>query len=310
MTLDSLVAILTALSLQANPSVHAIPTTVNTLPMAADVVMPQSPIKRRPESLGVATTAKSAIVVDVGSGAVLYAKDAKVERPIASLTKLMTAMVVLDQGLRPDELITIQGEDFEAARPDFMAGDTLTRRDALRAMLTVSANEIANAFARTSSPSAELGTGSGRAAFIDAMNEKAATLGLDHTLFEEPTGINPRNRATAVDVARLLRSALAYPEIREMTTQGRYDAVTQAGRVVRMDPTNLLLPSYLNQSPYRIVAGKTGSLPEAGYCLAQTTQNGDGKQIITVVLGSTDHFVRFQDVKALTSWAFDTYEWK
>ena len=302
MSLDSLVAILTALTLQANPSVHAIPTTVNTLPVAADVAVPAAPVKRRVESLGVATTAKSAIVVDVGSGAVLYAKDAKVERPIASLTKLVTAMVVLDEGLRGEQPMTIQGGDFEATRPDLMIGDTLSRREALRAMLSGSVNEIANAFARTSP--------NGRAAFIEAMNAKAATLGLEHAIFEEPTGINPRNRATAADVARLLRSALAYPDIREMTTQGRYDAKMLSGRTVRIDPTNLLLPSYLNQPPYRIVAGKTGSLPEAGYCLAQATENGEGKQIITVVLGSTDHFVRFQDVKALTSWTFDTYEWR
>lgn len=302
MSLDSLVAILTALALQASPSPHAIPTTVNSLPVAADIVVPQPPVKRRPESLGVSTAAPSAIVVDVGSGAVLYAKDALVKRPIASLTKLMTTMVMLDQGLRPDETITIQAGDFENARPDFAPGDTLTRRDALRAMLTASVNEIANAFARTSP--------NGREAFVRAMNEKAATLGMTQTTFVGPSGFNPKNQSTAADVARMMRSALAYPEIREITTGGRYDAETLNGHTVRMDPTNLLLSSFLNQPPYRIVAGKTGSLPEAGYCLAQTTQNGDGKQIITVVLDSSDHFVRFQDVKALTAWAFDTYEWK
>ena len=302
MTLSHFVAVLTAISLNANPSVHAIPATINT---TADVVaeqrqLPAPPTKIRPEALGVEVSAKSALVVDVSSGATLFAKDATVQRPIASLTKLVTAMVVLDQGLRPDELITIQEEDFVDARPFFAVNDTLTRGDALRAMLAGSANEISNAFARTSS--------GGRVGFIEAMNAKAKKLGLTSAVLEDPTGINPRNRANAVDVARLLRSALGYPTIRETTTAEAYDAKTTGVKTVRIKPTNLLLTSYLNTAPYKIIAAKTGSLPDAGSCLAQVTQNAEGHQIITVALGSADHFTRFQDVKALTAWAFQTYE--
>lgn len=141
MTLSHLVALLTALSLNANPSPHAIPATLQTptLPVVATSteaqapeapVLPDPPIKRRPESLGVVVTSKSAIVADVASGAVLFAKDAEVVRPIASLTKLLTAMVVLDQGLRDTDPIRIEAADIVDARPLLMVGDTLTRRDA------------------------------------------------------------------------------------------------------------------------------------------------------------------------------------
>ncbi|HWQ99528.1 MAG TPA: hypothetical protein VN397_01620, partial [Candidatus Methylomirabilis sp.] len=107
MTLNHLVALLTALSLNANPAENAIPTRLKPPPMADRREFPKPPVKIRVTSLGIETTAKSAIVVDVGSGAVLYAKNANVDRPIASLTKLMTAMVVLNQGLRGEEQITI-----------------------------------------------------------------------------------------------------------------------------------------------------------------------------------------------------------
>jgi D-alanyl-D-alanine endopeptidase (penicillin-binding protein 7) len=133
---------------------------------------------------------------------------------------------------------------------------------------------------------------------------------LEYTTFVDPSGISPKNVSSALDVARVFRSAIAYPEIREATQSNRFDMRTLAGRLVHLDPTNNLLSSYLNAEPYGIVAGKTGSLPEAGYCLGQVTRHPDGQQVITVVLGSDNHFGRFQEVKALTAWAFDVFSWK
>ncbi|MEN9557974.1 MAG: hypothetical protein RL141_343 [Candidatus Parcubacteria bacterium] len=301
MSLDHLVALLAAVSLQANASTHAIPVTIATVPLVQTIASPVPPVKKEGAGAGVVVSARSAIAVDVGSGEVLFAKEAEVVRPIASLTKLLTAMVVLDQGLRGEELITVDARDFVEARPEFAAGDTMTREVALRAMLIGSVNELANAFARTSE--------GGEEAFMQAMRDKAAVLGLTHTSLTEPSGINPRNTSTASDVARLMRASLGYAEIRDMTTQGSITVTTTAGKNVKLDSTNLLLPTYLNQDPYRIIAGKTGSLPEAGYCLAQVTQNKEGKQVIIVGLGSTDHFTRFQDVKALTTWTLGAFTW-
>jgi D-alanyl-D-alanine endopeptidase (penicillin-binding protein 7) len=309
MTLSHLVALLTAVSLNANPSPHAIPVTIDPPPAVAgapvEAPVPMPPVKKRPESLGPVVSSKSAVVIDVASGSVLFAKDAKVVRPIASLTKLMAAMVVLDQGLEGDKTITLEMGDFQETS-FFQAGDVLTRRDAFKAMLVGSVNEIANAFARTSP--------GGRDAFVEAMRAKSQMLGLDSATFADASGVNRGSRASAVDVARLLRSALGYTEIRDDSSMLGLLVRTVAtegavSRPVNIKATNLLLTSYLNKDPYRIVAAKTGSLPEAGYCLAQTTENADGHQIIAVTLGSVDHLTRFQDVKAMTGWAFETYQW-
>lgn len=301
MSLSHLVALLTAASLQANASTHAIPVTIVTRPLVALLLPPAVPVKAADAPVAPSVTAKSVIVVDVGSGEVLHARDAEVVRPMASLTKLLTAMVVLDQGLRGEELLTVDAKDFVAARPEFAAGDTLPREVALRAMLVGSVNELANAFARSSE--------GGKEAFMEAMRQKAAVLGLTKTTVEEPSGINPRNQSTATDVARVMRAALGYPMIRDMTTARVVTVTTEAGKQVKIDSTNLLLPTELNQQPYRIIAGKTGSLPEAGYCLAQVTQNAEGKQVIVVGMGSTDHFVRFNDVKVLTEWVLEAFTW-
>jgi D-alanyl-D-alanine carboxypeptidase len=79
---------------------------------------------------------------------------------------------------------------------------------------------------------------------------------------------------------------------------------------IHIPATNLLLKTYLNKDPYKIVAAKTGSLPEAGYCMAQLTKNAQGNEIVAVELGNDNHFSRYQDIKAMTAWAFETYQWE
>lgn len=302
MTLDHLVALLASVSLQANASTHAIPVSVAARPLVEVFVPPASPLKREAAVAAPSVSARTAIVVDVGSGEVLFAKDAMAQRPMASLTKLLTAMVVLDEGLRGEEVVTVEARDFVEARPEFAAGDAMTREAALEAMLVGSVNELANTLARTSE--------GGRGAFIEAMQEKVAVLGLEHTLVFEPSGINPRNVSSAKDVAKIMRAALGYPTIRDMTVRSSVVVTTEMGKQVKVDSTNLLLPTALNRDPYRIIAGKTGSLPEAGYCLAQVTQNADGKQVIVVGMGSADHFVRFTDVRLLTEWVLGAFTWR
>lgn len=304
MTLNGFVALAAALVVQANPSPMAIPQQMEVQPAYRIAVRtPNQPERVRADSYGVRTTANAAIVADVSSGAVLYAKKATVAYPIASLTKIMTSMVLIDAGLQPDELITIKASHVEAQGSHALNdGDTVKRSEALHAMLVQSLNEAANAFAEAYP--------GGRAAFVAAMNEKARTLGLEKTHFEDPSGISSRNVASALDVARMLRSALAYSEIREATQSGIYLLKTTAGRAVEIEPTNQLLTSYLGKDPYRIVLGKTGSLPEAGFCLGMVTRKAEGQQVISVVLGSDTHPSRFQDVKAMTAWAFEAFSWK
>lgn len=275
---------------------------INSLPVAKYVAdAPFGPIKVRTESLGVDVTARAALVLDVASGRSLFEKDEQTAYPIASLSKLMTAMTFLDT--HPDlseEVVVLAEDDPHEGRAVFPTGERFTKQELLQALLIGSVNTAGNVIART--------TG-GREAFVHRMNEKAHELHLQRATFFEPTGLDARNQATAHDVALMLRAALSYPQIREIT---EHSSIVLPGRVsghvYTIDSTNLLLGSFLNKAPYRIIAAKTGSLPEAGFCLAQVTRH-EGNEIITVVLGSSNHFVRFQDVKSLTYWAFQTYAW-
>ncbi|MFZ2804555.1 MAG: serine hydrolase [Patescibacteria group bacterium] len=276
---------------------------VSTSSVAVVAARPAPPIKIKPNSLGVKTSSPSAFVADVGSGSVLFAKNAHDVMPIASLTKLMTAMVFLD--MHPDLTKKIVFTDADQDNEEAVvipSGQTLTQEDVLRAMLVGSVNAAAAAIARTSV---------GTPQFVALMNQKAHDLGLSSPEFFEPTGLNPDNKADAADVAAMLSIATSYPEIRAIA---KLPEVIVHGLTpshdYKIDSTNLLLPTYLNKPPYKIVAAKTGSLPEAGYCMAQITSDAQGHEIVAVELGSDNHFSRYQDVKALTTWAFDTYSWK
>ena len=280
-----------------------IATVVRQLPKAPDAqpVAP-APTKKDTNNVGVDTTSKAVFVADAKSGAVLFAKRAHDVMPIASLTKLMTAMVYLDTKPNLDATVTIEeGDIAEEGSPIFAAGDVMTQRQAFEAMLVGSVNTAANALARTSL---------GKEAFVKAMNEKAKALHLASPTFVEPTGLDPLNKANAADVAAMLSTTLTYPEIKAAMTKPQAAFKTQGGHNYAIPTTDLLLTSYLNKGSYRILGAKTGSLPAAGYCMALLTRDADDNEVVVASLGSVDHFSRFQDVKAATAWAFDAYEWK
>lgn len=304
MLAESFIALTAFLSVQA-PSYQDPRDAVaafNALPVARYVADASvGPVKVRTESIGVDVTARAAVVLDVASGRALFEKDEQTAYPIASLTKLMTAMTFLDTHPNLDEEVEVlASDDPHEGRTVFPAGERFTKGELLQALLVGSVNTAGNVLART--------TG-GREAFVKQMNQKAHRLHLQRATFVEPTGLDPRNQATAHDVALMLRAALSYPEIREIT---EHTVITLPGRVsgrpYNIDSTNLLLGSFLNKAPYHIIAAKTGSLPEAGFCLAQVTRFNTN-EVITVVLGSANHFERFQDAKSLTYWAFQTYAW-
>lgn len=271
---------------------------------AADARQVLTPVKRREGALGIKTSASSVFVADLATGSVLYAKNAHRSAPIASLTKLVTAMTYLD--LKPDlnKPITFTGADFVSReKTDLKPGDTLAARDVLRAMLVGSVNSAAYALARSSI---------GVEAFVEAMNQKTESLALWTPMFFEPSGLDPENQASAADVAAMIAFASGYQEIRDADSMSEVVVKTQGPetREVKIRSTNLLLSSFLNKKPFTIIAAKTGTLPEAGNCMAQVTKNEQGNQVIAVTLGSDTHFGRFQDIKALTAWSFDSYEWR
>ncbi len=204
---------------------------------------------------------------------------------------------------KPDlaQTVTIEESDIDTqSRPEFAPGDIVTKGDLLKAMLVGSVNTAANAIARS--------TG-GTEKFVEAMNRKVKDLDLRSPRYVDPSGLDEANRANAADVAAILSTALNYPEIRDITHLSDVTITTAAKKEVKLNSTNLLLSSFLNQKPYGIVAAKTGSLPQSGYCMAQVTKNEGGHQIVAVELGSENTFSRFQDIKALTAWTFESYQW-
>jgi D-alanyl-D-alanine carboxypeptidase len=261
---------------------------------------PAGPRKTDPDSLGVELEAEAAVLLDAATGEVLYAHGHDAIRPIASITKLMTALVALDAAPDWDAPVTISDVDeaFEGI-PYFKPGDAMTFREAFDAMLVGSANNAAMAVARSAAPSRE--------EFVARMNRKAAALGLFHTRFADPTGYLPENVSTTFDVARLSRAAFAREEIRGALARKETTARV-AGVVRRVPSTNALLGSFLNEDGSEVVAGKTGHTDEAGYALTMQVRRGKA-DVIAVALGAPTAEARFQDLKSLVAWGFRAWEW-
>lgn len=299
---ESFIAVLGLLALQESVPPPIVGSTPS-LPVARAILPAEpSPQKKDRNSLGVSVTSKASAVMDVKSGSFLYKKDADRPYSIASLSKLITAMVVLDEDPQLQDVIELLGEDEpKGFKVSLLRGEKMTKEELLSMLLVGSDNEAANAFARLHG---------GRELFEAKMNRKAAELGMRQAFFADPSGLDARNRASAADVALAMRAALGYEKIRETTKHRSLTIVGRtSGHPYVIKSTNLLLGSGLNTDGYEIEAGKTGSLDEAGFCLAQTTKDPNGHEIIVVSLGSETHFSRFDDVKALTYWTFQAYEW-
>jgi len=197
------------------------------------------------------------MVVEDGSGKVVIEKNADQMVPIASLTKLMTAMVVLDSHPDMDEKITIEKQDVDMLKHSashLPVGSTLPRRDVLQLALMSSDNRAAFALARNYP--------GGLPAFIKAVNAKIIALGMTHTKIQEPTGLSPNNVSSASDLVRLATAASHYPAITDVTTDTD-EQVNIKGRRVMFHNTNQLV----DKKGWEILLSKTGFTTEAGNCL-------------------------------------------
>ncbi|HLD18291.1 MAG TPA: serine hydrolase [Patescibacteria group bacterium] len=272
----------------------------NVLPEAASV----GPSKKDPFSLGIKTEAGSAMVVDALSGKILFEKGSSIPRSIGSITKLLTALVFLETPGHPalSASAAVEAADVRlGGRQHLPVRETVTVQDLLHASLVSSDNSSTVSLARLS--------GLSEADFVARMNEKAAEIGMQDASFADPVGLSPDNRATAPDVVRLLRAVLENETIRAATELVHAEIVAPSGKIYPLENTDELLESFLNEPPYRVVGGKTGYLPEAGYCLGvQVQENGD-HDLFVVALGSDSKAGRVQDVKALSVWAYRTFEW-
>jgi D-alanyl-D-alanine endopeptidase (penicillin-binding protein 7) len=229
-----------------------------------------------PPPLKLPVNAKHVVVVDDATGKVLMARDADAVVPIASLTKLLTAMVVLDARLDPNEKLRIAAEDVDLlkhSRSRVPVGAQMTRQGALELALVSSENRAASALARTF-PGGEDG-------FAKAMQAKIRSLGLSRTSISDPTGLSPANTSTATEVAAIAAAAAKYAEISRITSTKRAQ-VGVNGRSREVANTNRLVGA----KGWDIRLSKTGYTEEAGRCLAMRMMSG--LRPVTVVLLDAD----------------------
>ena len=269
---------------------------------ASPEVQDNGPVKKDPRRLGIETDAAAVVVVDWDTGRALLEKKADTRLPIASVTKLMTALVAVESDPDWESPVEVRGSDMRVGGIEYFGpGDEVPLETVFRVMLVSSANEAAVAVARS--------VGLTSVEFVGRMNETALRLGMTNSHFEEPTGLDPSNSASARDVAILVRAALRYDRVREPLLAERYYFQTEAGTGRTARNTDELLGSFLDQPPYKFFGGKTGYLNEAGYCFAAAARNADGNRVIAVALGASSKEQRFLDVKSMIYWAFDAYKW-
>ncbi len=231
-------------------------------------------------------SSKHALVYEEESGKVLFEKDAHAVVSIASVTKLMTAMVVLDAQQDMQEMITILPSDVDTVKfssSRVPVGVTLSRSALLDLALMSSDNRAASALGRTYP--------GGKEAFVLAVKQKIQQLRMHQTVIEEPTGLSHRNRSTAADLVKMTAAAATYPEIVQRTTMTA-EAINMDGRTVHFRNTNRLV----GNKNWDIQLSKTGFIQEAGRCLVMRMQSA-GKHIIVVLLNARDGATRIVDAE-------------
>jgi len=233
-----------------------------------------------------------ALVIDAALGTPLYSKHQDQVSPIASITKLMTAMVVLDAGLDAAATVTIDGADVDIVkhtRSRLPVGAGIARGELLRVALMSSDNRAAAALARTYP--------GGTPACLRAMNRKAIALGMTRTSFADPTGLSSRNVSNAEDLTRLVLAASRYPAIREATTASMHALTLKDGRVLQFNNSNGLV----RNPSWSIGLSKTGYINEAGRCLVMQAEIA-ARQVIIVLLDSWGKYTRLGDANRIRHW--------
>jgi len=240
-----------------------------------------------------------ALVMDERDGVMLYGRAIDTPRPIASLTKLMTALVILESELPLDAPIAITTDDrdrLKGSHSRLHIGAILTRDDLLRAALSASDNRAAAALARTAPGGTE--------AFVASMNAKALALGMTNTHFADASGLNPRNVSTARDLLKLLEAARAQPRVHAFTTTGELWVTDLAtGRVIEFFNTNRLVRH--GQDDWGIALSKTGYTADAGNCLVMRVTVA-GRPLSIVLLNSWGKASKYGDAQRIRDWLINT----
>lgn len=239
-------------------------------------------------------SAAASVIYDTGSGTNLLEKDISTPRPIASLAKLMTALVIMESH-KPNEVVTVG--KLPALGPEdqklgLVEGEEITVGELLKAILIYSANDAANALAIYDSGSVE--------DFSKKMNDKAKLWGMTNSNFDEPSGLSSKNTSTPKDLIKLASVLSTNQTFKEITSTANSKIYNQDGKAYTLTTTNKILGSG------GVVGMKTGYTLDAGQCLITAVER-NGRRIITVVLNSPD---RFQESKNMIEYSFNNYIWQ
>jgi len=222
-------------------------------------------------------------------------------QPIASITKLMTALVFLDNNPGWDNTYTITTADkVEGGHLNLFTGDEVKIKDLFYTSLIASDNGATLALVHS--------TGLSEPEFIRKMNDRAKKLRLNNTHFSDPVGLSANNISTAREVAFLGKAAWEREEIRQATRQKGYEFKTVDGRKKIIESTDYLLFDP-EQNPFQVLGGKTGYTDQAGYCFVGRFRDRSGRELISAVLNSAGKNERFKETKSLVNWVFDNYNW-
>jgi D-alanyl-D-alanine endopeptidase (penicillin-binding protein 7) len=235
--------------------------------------------------------AEAAIIYNPQTGKVLWESHAQDQRSIASITKVMTAVVFLEDSPDLSQTVTVQRADMRGASTTYLkAGDKVTKEDLLHLMLIASDNAASRVLARSSSYGAE--------GFVARMNQKAIDLGLTSTKYADTSGLLAANVSSAYDMAKLITYVSTVPQISDVMQKQEYTA-TAGRRQVNIHSTNQLV----RQGDVDVQAGKTGFITKAGYCLATLLKLPQGgPQVAVVVLGAKSNAGRFWETRHLFNW--------
>ncbi len=234
--------------------------------------------------------AAAAIVMNPETGQILYETNAQDKRSIASITKVMTSLVFLEDD--PDlsqEVIVERPDIYAASTTHLRANERLRLEDVLHLAIIASDNAAARILSRVSH--------GGTASFVQRMNEKAVELGLQNTSFADPSGLDPNNVSSAYDLSRLIAYAAGDERISAIMRKSEY-RLTTSRKTITIHSTNRLLVN----GDTDVRGGKTGFTTKAGYCLATLLRLPQGEQVAVVVLGARSNALRFSETKHLFDW--------
>lgn len=298
--LNSLLSLYIASILGLNPTSANIPGAPNGVTLVAATLSddPASASKPIKDALHISPiiSARGSIAQDIDSGEILFEKNPDERLKIASITKLMTLLIVLEEN-KLDDVVTVSRT--AAGTPGstmfLVAGEQITEENLIYGALINSANDAAVALAEHNAGSS--------AAFVVKMNNKAKELGLTNTHFSNPVGLDDSdNYSSSRDIANLGKYLYHHPLIKKVAKIKNMDVKSVSGNYThKLESTNKLLDSYL-----KINGLKTGTTDDAGRCLIAIAENKDGHEIVTVILNSPD---RFGESKILIDWVFRAFTW-